>query len=101
MQCFLSGFQHIRPRHEIDQELTLDWIADVHAKASQCSEQSDRASFRNELREKIAKIGLGKERIQNRGVHISDLFVDDWSEMEIYPVAKQPHGHGFTQRSEF
>ncbi len=101
MQCYLSEFQHIRPHHEIDQELILDWIAEAHAKAASCSEERNCASFRTEIREKIAHLGLGKERIQNRGVHISDLFADDWSEMEIYPVSKHPLGHGFTQRSEF
>jgi predicted naringenin-chalcone synthase len=97
MQCCLSDFQHIRPRHEIDQERTLDWIAEAHARA----EQKDFTAFRHEVREKLAHLGLGKERIQNRGAQINDLFEEDWSQMEIYPVSKQPSGQGFTQRSEF
>lgn len=90
MPCALSDFRHIRPRHEIDQEKILDWIAEAHARADG-----------SEVRSKIAKLGVGKERIQKRGIQINDLFEEDWKKMEIFPVEMNPRGMGFTERSQF
>lgn len=105
MPCILSNFHSIRPPHEIEQEKSLDWIAGAHAKAACNKEESvhpqDFHTFREKIREKLTRVGLGKERIQNRGVLIGDLFEEDWSKMEIYPVEANAHGSGFTQRSEF
>lgn len=100
MLCTLSDFQHIRPHYEIDQEKSLDWIAAIHAEAEQSLSPCDH-SFKMQIREKLARIGLGKERIQNRGVLIGDLFKEDPSAMEIYPVTKNPNGNGFAERSRF
>jgi predicted naringenin-chalcone synthase len=106
MLCTLSDFHHIRPYHEIEQEKSLDWIAEAHAKAafinsSQGLDHQEFKTFRTQIREKLARMGLGKERIQNRGVLINDLFEEDGSRMRIYPVEENPYGHGFTERSEF
>jgi predicted naringenin-chalcone synthase len=105
MPCILSNFHQIRPPHEIEQEKSLDWIAEVHAKAAckrdQGVNQQELHKHQMQIREKLTRVGLGKERIQNRGVLIRDLFEEDWSKMEIYPVEVNPYGSGFTQRSEF
>jgi predicted naringenin-chalcone synthase len=104
MLCILSDFHHIRPHHEIEQEKSLDWIAEAHARAA-CTKESTNPqkfhTFQTEIREKLTRVGLGKERIQNRGVLIHDLFEEDWLKMEIYPVETNPYGSGFTQRSAF
>ncbi len=101
MTCALCDFRHIRPHHEIEQEKILDWIADAHARAANRFDNRDIEPFRKELREKLLQLGVGKERISRRGIHISDLFQEDWEKMEIYPVAHNPHGHGFSERSHF
>src|SRR5580658_6215343 len=101
MLCAISDFQHIRPRYEIEQEKTLDWIAEAHAKATERFENRKDKSFKVEIRKRMTRLGLGKERIQNRGVQINDLFEEDWSKMEIYPVTEIPQGHGFARRSQF
>jgi predicted naringenin-chalcone synthase len=101
MLCALSDFRHIRPHHEVEQEKILDWIAEAHARAAHRFENQKIEPFRSQLREKLVQLGVGKERIQNRGLHISDLFQEDWEKMEIYPVALNPHGHGFSERSHF
>jgi len=95
MLCTLTDFKHLRPRHEIDQEVIQDWIAQAHAIASQGEQTLE------EIQGKIKKVGLGKERIAKRGIHIGDLFEKDWSAMEIYPVAKRPAGNSFAERSAF
>lgn len=98
MYPILYNFQNIRPLHEIDQEKILTWIAQVHAKAEQ---PHNPEPFFQEIFQKILKLGLGKEKIQNRGIQISDLFQEDWSQMEIYPLTEHPHGVGFAQKSDF
>ena len=101
MLSALSNFQHIRPHHEIDQEKILEWIAESHARAAHRSDGVERDAFRGEIMEKMARLGLGKERIQNRGIHIHDPLGQDWSKMDIYPIAEHADGHGFTERSQF
>ncbi len=104
MQAYLSDFHHLRPPYEIEQEKTLDWIAEAHARASKREQQLDREgcdAFRVQIRDRLIRIGLGKERIQKRGTILSDFLEQDWSKMHIYPVDESPHGKGFTQRSEF
>jgi predicted naringenin-chalcone synthase len=99
--CTLSDFQHLRPHYEIEQEKLLDWIAEAHARAAERFENREFESFRTQIREKLAHLGLGKERIQNRGVLIRDLMEVEWSKMEIYSVTENPYGHGFAKRSQF
>lgn len=101
MSFALSDFIHIRPHHDMEQETILDWIAEVHARAEHHSENQEIAAFRQELRDKFMQLGVGKERIARRGIHISDPFQGDWEKMEIYPIAETPHGKGFTERSHF
>src|SRR5579863_9680046 len=90
MPCVLSDFRLIRPRYEIEQEKILDWIAEVHKRAAGV-----------DLRDKLLKLGVGRERIQSRGIHINDVFEGTWENKEIYPVGQTPHGSGFTARSHF
>ena len=94
MPCVLRDFHHIRPPHEIEQETLLDWIAEAHAKA-------DKDVTQAQIREKLTRIGLGKEKIETRGILISDPFESNWSKMQIYPVESHPHGRGFAERSQF
>ena len=101
MLCSLSNFCLIRPRYEVEQEKILDWIAEAHARAAGRLENKEIPAFQEELRNKFSKLDIGKERIANRGLHIGDLFEQDWEKMEIYPVDLHPHGHGFTQKSRF
>lgn len=105
MHAVLTDFQHIRPHHEIEQEQSLDWIAEAHAKAAFKKDPSLNRdvypAFQTQIRDRLTRMGLGKERIKSRGVLIHDLLEEDWAKMEIYPVVDNPHGHGFAQRSEF
>lgn len=101
MPYALSDFRHIRPHHEIEQSKILDWLAETHARAAHRFENKEIEPFRSALKEKLMQLGLGKERIQSRGMHVTDFMQQDWSKMEIYPVVKNPHGLGFAERSRF
>jgi predicted naringenin-chalcone synthase len=101
MLSTLSDFQHIRPHHETDQEKIQEWIVEAHTQAAHRFDNREMEHFRGELNYKMERLGLGKERIEKRGIHISDHQQDDWSKMEIYPVKELPHGRGFAERSSF
>ena len=101
MLCTLSAFHPIRPHYEIDQEKILDWIAEAHARAAHRFDNQEIGAFRSQVRDKLVQLGCSKERIATRGIHIHDLFQEDWAKMEIYPVKESPHGNGFTERSHF
>jgi predicted naringenin-chalcone synthase len=101
MLCVLKDFCHLRPYHEIEQEKILDWIAEAHARAAHCLENREVEPFRTQIRDKLFQLGVGKERIQSRGIHISDIFHNDWEKMPIYPVSQIPQGRGFADRSHF
>lgn len=101
MPYAISNFRHIRPHHEIEQSCMLDWIAEAHARAAHQFENKEIEEFRSVLKNKLSQLGMGKERVQYRGIHISDPLQQDWSKMEIYPVDQKPHGHGFAERSHF
>lgn len=100
MPYCLSHFSHIRPPHEIDQEKILDWVAEAHARGAAKFENQEKAAFQQTIREKLVKIGLGKERIAKRGIQVCDVLQTDWSQMPIYPVEEMPHGHGLEMRSQ-
>ncbi len=101
MQRFLTCFLAVDPHHEIEQEKILDWIAQAHARASHPLDGQARQSFKESLSQKLLQLGVGKEKIAKRGIHIHDLFETDWEKMEIYPVARNPQGNGFACRSDF
>jgi predicted naringenin-chalcone synthase len=101
MPCVLSDFRLIRPKHEIAQEKTLDWIAQMHVQAAGVASKEEAEDFYEHLRSKLLKLRGGKECIESRGIHIDDLFEKDWEKKEIYPVEQTPHGSGFTARSHF
>lgn len=98
MPCIIGNFQHIRPRYEIEQETILDWIAKTHARAAHCLQKEEISAFQNAIRQKLCKIGLGSDKIKQRGVCVEDVFEEN---MSIYPVDEVPHGHGFSRRSAF
>lgn len=86
MNATISNFQVVRPAFELKQEESLNWLATIHARAS----GEERASLLNRLQ----KIGLGKDKIQTRGVSIGDFFHQEWEKMEVY----HPSGADFGKR---
>ena len=78
MGFVLTDFQTIRPEHILSQQQTLDWIAKAHTAAQK------EPSFYSEIREKLLRLGLGPDKIQQRGVVIRDCLHENWEEMETY-----------------
>ena len=99
MPTYLSNFEIIRPRFELEQERSLNWIAETHARAEAAHTGKTDPSFHQELKERLFRIGFGKDKIHSRGIQVEDFFLDDWSKMTTYPVDSAPSGSGFAQRS--
>lgn len=99
MPTYLSGFEIIRPQFELDQEKSLEWIAEAHAQAETAHSGKSNPGFRDEIKKGLFKVGFGKDKIQKRGIQTEDFFLDDWSKMSIYPLGSSPSGVGFKGRS--
>lgn len=74
MNTRVGRFQIVRPQFELEQEATLRWIANAHARAGKA-----------DLLKLLCKIGCGKDKIQRRGLSVADFSHERWDEMEVYP----------------
>ena len=97
---FLSDFNVIRPRFELDQEKTLEWITRAHGKAQALERGHEDPGFVDQLRQKLFKIGFGQDKIARRGIQIEDFISEDWAKMEVYPLGSLSQGAGFKKRSQ-
>ncbi len=88
----LSDFKILRPPHETAQEDCLNWLVEAHTKA-------EKSSFREEISEKLWKVGCKPEHIQKRGHVIDDYLHTDWEKMEIYRLNEHPSGKDLSVRS--
>jgi predicted naringenin-chalcone synthase len=101
MICAISDFHHIRPRHEIPQDKILEWVALAHAKAEGVKQGAFSEEFHQDVKERLFRLGFGVDKIQSRGIHITDLYEKEWANMELYPVVLRPEGTGFREKSDF
>ncbi len=90
----LTDFQILRPRFELSQKETLDWIVDAHVKA-----EGDE-SMRPALTEKLWRVGCKPEHIAKRGTVFNDFSHRDWDNMEIYRLSRCPSGRDLSVRSK-
>jgi predicted naringenin-chalcone synthase len=101
MSAYLCDFHVIRPRFEVSQQETLEWIASMHARAAaKSSSGAVDPGFHREVRERFWKVGIGPEKIQKRGTQLSDLFHTD-RQCEVYDQSERPEGLGMQARMRF
>lgn len=98
MNYYLNGFVHIRPRYEMDQKALLEWIAHIHAIAAHTAKSPEPFSS---IKERLLQLGTGDDKIQKRGIQISDPFQENHEEMQIYPISRLPEGVGLKERMLF
>ncbi len=82
MSATLTHFSHLRPKHQIPQEQTLEWLAKAHAQKN------------GDVKELLLKMGLGPDKIAVRGTVMDDCLHENWDEMELFNT-------GFQKKSEF
>lgn len=103
MSC-LSNFQIIRPKFEISQAESLEWLARAHAKAEARKEGWEEGGhqhveFQERLKERFFRLGAGPRKVQNRGTMLSDFCTENWKEMRIYCLEEKERGHSLTERT--
>ncbi len=98
---YLSDFVCIRPDLIVDQAQALSWIAKMHVEAQRKQGNSNEDQLillQEQLKRLFDKIGLGKEKIQTRGMQLSDLCTKNLDEMLVYNINKTPKGVGLKEK---
>lgn len=85
------------PTYLVPQENILNWIAKMHAlaetKAKELSEKQQEILY-EEIQQNLHKVGLGKDKIFQRGVQLKDLHLKEPNLMNVYNINKYPEGSG-------
>jgi len=100
----LTGFEATRPRYELSQARSLEWLAAVHteAEATRASLGSDdKAVFATRMARMIGRCACAPDKIARRGHSVRDVEIAPprWDGNEIYDVRRDPHGAGTAARS--
>ncbi|PKL44928.1 MAG: hypothetical protein CVV42_18975 [Candidatus Riflebacteria bacterium HGW-Riflebacteria-2] len=101
----LCNFRNIRPKYLIDQETTLSWLVEVHARSESCKEgSSEKLQPASASSDRIARLmkryGCSSEQIAVRGTEICDFTHTDWEKMDLFHFRDGPFGPNMSQRSE-
>ncbi len=100
---YLSDFVCIRPDFIVHQEDALAWITKMHVEAETKQSNLDQDQMMilaGQLHRVFKKIGLGKEKIQTRGMQLSDLFAKTLDAMVVYNIHKTPKGNGLKEKMD-
>jgi predicted naringenin-chalcone synthase len=103
MNICLCNFEVIRPKFELPQEVTLEWLAKAHAKGEALKENwneedSSGATFEKRMKEWLFRLGAGPKKIQSRGTVLADFKATNWDEMEIYRLSETMQGLSLTEK---
>ncbi|MES2345461.1 MAG: 3-oxoacyl-[acyl-carrier-protein] synthase III C-terminal domain-containing protein [Chlamydiota bacterium] len=103
MDICLCNFEIIRPKFEIPQEITLEWLARAHAKGEASKEGWEEShpssiAFEKRMKEWLFRLGAGPKKVQSRGTMLADFGVKSWDEMEIYRLRERPQGYSLTEK---
>ena len=98
----LDRFHVQRPTYETSQLDALAWLADAHARAEATLQPAgfDEPAFRAQLARVMERVACGPTKIATRGHVLGDFLHRRWEEMEIYDVARAPHGAGTRARAD-
>ncbi len=100
----LCNFRSIRPRYLLDQETTLAWLAEAHARAESFKDgSSDKQQSTSASSDRIARLvkryGCSSEQIAVRGTEICDFTHTNWEKMALFHCKDGPLGPNTSQRS--
>lgn len=104
MPCCLYNFSIIRPKIELSQEQTLQWLVKAHATAESCKEGwnlEQTEAFSSKLKERIFRVGAAPDKIEKRGMAVEDFGKEIWADMEIYTIGEKWRGCSLTERTAF
>jgi predicted naringenin-chalcone synthase len=98
----LTRFAITRPRYEIEQAESLDWLAAAHteAEAARAGAGFDKQRFADRIAHVIARCACSPDAIARRGHSVADLTSqDDWGDNTLYDLPVHPHGSGSAKRT--
>ena len=91
------------PRHRIGQEEALDWLARAHAASQGASEELPPAEvdiLATRFRKILDRCACSPLKIGTRGSVTTEVGKRDFDALELYDVARHPHGRGAGVRSQ-
>ena len=98
----LSNFSMQRPRYQVAQSRTLEWLAEIHA-ASRATLESlspaERDAFAARMHKLIERCACGPDKVGSRGHMLSDLSSSEFAGHALYDVTRYPRGQGTAARS--
>jgi len=98
----LTGFAATRPRYELTQARSLDWLVAAHTEAESTLAGlagAEKAAFATRIARVIQRCACDPEQIARRGHSVRDVDLGGWEGNEIYDLRRQPHGAGTAERS--
>jgi len=97
----LDAFSVGRPAYIVDQNRSLEWLAEAHtwSEATRAGLSADgRREFGQMMRRRLARFGCDASKIGSRGGSVADVASEDWDSMTLYDVRRNPRGRGTTAR---
>ena len=98
----LTGFAATRPRYELSQARSLDWLVAAHteAEATRAGLAGDeKAAFATRIARVIQRCACAPDKIERRGHSVRDVELGGWEGNEIYDLTRSPHGAGTAARA--
>lgn len=101
-KMILTSFHSIRPPFESLQEDTLEWLIDAHLEAElkKGLPLNERDLFREQIKERLFRVGCKPDRIEKRGHILKDLLHRNWNQMSVYRLDETPSGKDLSVRSK-
>jgi predicted naringenin-chalcone synthase len=98
----LTGFAATRPRYELSQARSLDWLVAAHAEAEATKANlspDEKAQFAARMARLVDRCGCSPDKIARRGHSVADVELGGWDGNEIYDLRKNPSGAGTAART--
>jgi predicted naringenin-chalcone synthase len=86
MQALLTRFLSTRPKFEVSQQRTLEWLAEAHGIAE------GSPGFAARIARVLERCACPPTKIAQRGVSLGDLHNPDWNNNVLYDLRRDPHG---------
>ncbi len=101
--ALLNRFLATRPRYEVTQAHSLDWLAAAHA-ASEATvahlDDDGRRGFEARIARVLGQCAASPTKISRRGVSLPDVGDTRWDEHTLYDLSLHPHGRGSGVRTQ-
>lgn len=98
----LTAFAASRPRFEISQARSLEWLAVAHAEAEATRASltpAEKSAFALRMARLIGRCACAPDKIARRGHSVPDIELGGWDGNEVYDLRRHAHGSGTAIRT--